>query len=95
MKQIIIVCVELTTLTGCASSKVTQTVRQTYTGPRIESITLSPGSGVMGDAIGMKPFNRDFMVVDPQQTSELIGRHNLTEFQLAKSQGRDFCMSWV
>jgi hypothetical protein len=52
-----------------------------------ELIALGPGAGVIGDAIGLELFNRNFKVVDPQQASSIIGRYNLTEFQITKSEG--------
>jgi hypothetical protein len=68
---------------SCASSKVSQTINTTYSGPKIKTIALSPGGAVLGDAIGVELFNRGFTVVDPTEAGTLLGRRDLTEFEIA------------
>ena len=70
---------------GCASSKVSQTINTTHSGPKIRAVALSPGGGVLADAIGVELFNRGFTVMDPSQAGTLLGRSDLTEFEIATS----------
>lgn len=70
---------------SCASSQVSQTTLPTYSGPTPSAIALSPGGGVVGEAIGLELFNRGYSVVDPNETSRLLGRENLGEFELSKA----------
>ena len=64
---------------GCAGSRVSQSVSQPYKGPRIKAIALSPGGGVLGDAVGVELFNRGFSIIDPGEAGRLLGRSDLSE----------------
>lgn len=68
---------------GCAGSRISQSISQPYNGPRVRSIALSPGGGVLGDAVGVELFNRGFSVVDPGEAGRLIGRSDLSELEIS------------
>ena len=68
---------------GCAGSRISQSISQPYKGPRVRSIALSPGGGVLGDAVGVELFNRGFSVVDPGEAGRLLGRSDLSELEIS------------
>jgi len=72
---------------GCASSQVSQTSQRPYAGPKPSSIALSPGGGVLGEAIGLELFNRGYTVVDPDETARMVGRSDLSEFEISQAAG--------
>ena len=72
---------------SCASSQVSQTSQRPYTGPKPSSIALSPGGGVLGEAIGLELFNRGYTVVDPDETARMVGRSDLSEFEVSQAAG--------
>jgi len=82
MRRIAVVLV-LVLAVGCAGSKVSQSVGQPYKGPRVKSIAVSPGGGVLGDAVGVELFNKGFSVVDPGEAGRLLGRSDLSELEIS------------
>jgi hypothetical protein len=70
-------------LSGYAGSQVTHSAGQPYRGPKVKSIALSPGGGVLGDAVAVELFNRGYTVVDPSETGRILGRNNLSEIELS------------
>jgi hypothetical protein len=68
---------------GCSGSKVSQSVGQPYKGPRVKSIVLSPGGGVLGDAVGVELFNKGYTVVDPGEAGRLLDRSDLNELVIS------------
>lgn len=72
---------------SCASSQISQTAVRPYRGPKPSSIALSPGGGVLGEAIGLELFNRGYTVVDPDETARMVGRSDLTEFEVSQAAG--------
>jgi hypothetical protein len=82
MRRIAIALV-LVLAVGCAESKVSQSVGQPYKGPRVKSIAISPGGGVLGDAVGVELFNKGFSVVDSGEAGRLLGRSELSELEIS------------
>lgn len=70
-------------LIGCASSGVSQSVGLI---PPQTVIALAPSGGILADAIGIELFNRGFTVVDTQQFSNFMVRHNMTELEFSQAQ---------
>ena len=86
----IIPFVVLTTLLlsiGCAGTKMSVTQPNVTPVKNIYRIAIAPGSGVLGDAIALELFNMGAHVVDAQETSSIIGRVGLSEFELTTSKG--------
>ena len=80
----------LLALGGCASSKVTQSiVVPPNSGPPIKIIAISPGGGVLGEAVGVELFNLGYTIVDPGQTMQIAGRYNLSEIELGQPKSLD------
>ena len=69
-------------LVACAGSRMTETTRTEYSGVRIKSVAIAPGGGPLTDAIGVELFNYGIVVVDAEQTVEILGHVGLTEFQI-------------
>lgn len=71
---------------GCASSKVSSmalaAVKQS-----VRVIALTPGGGLMADAVGVELANRGFTIIDPSSTSNMMIRLNLNEVEVAKPEG--------
>src|SRR5713101_1560573 len=67
---------------GCATSKVVSSIGTPYSGPRIKSIAISPGGGVLAEAVGVELFNLGYRVIDPGQMERLVGRSNVSEFEI-------------
>lgn len=75
----------LSVLPGCASSKITQSITAPpNAGPLIKIIAISPGGGVLGEAVGVELFNLGYTIVDPGQTMQIAGRYSLSEFELGQ-----------
>ena len=53
----------------------------------IEKIAIASGSGVLGDAVGVELFNRGFTIIDSQETTAIIGRMGLKEFEVTSASG--------
>ncbi|CAN7780840.1 hypothetical protein LJR296_007991 [Cupriavidus necator] len=50
-------------------------------------IALTPGGGLMADAVGVELANRGFTIIDPSSTSNMMIRLNLNEVEVAKPEG--------
>lgn len=68
---------------SCASSGVSQS--SGYIPPKIV-IALAPSGGILADAIGIELFNRGFTVMDTNQFSSFMVRHNMTELEFSQPQ---------
>jgi hypothetical protein len=79
----IAVALALVLTVGCAGSKVSQSVGKPYQGPRVKTIAVSPGGGVLGDAVGVELFNKGFAVVDPGEAGRLLGRSDVSELEIS------------
>jgi hypothetical protein len=58
-----------------------------YAGPPIRVVALSPGAGILQEAVGVELFNRDFTIVESSETAEIAGRFQLSEFEVSGSVG--------
>jgi len=84
MKSKLIVLFLITGLfIACGGSQVSQSIGFI---PRQMVIALAPSGGVLADAIGIELFNRGFTVVDTQQFSNFMVRHNMTELEFSQPQ---------
>lgn len=54
---------------------------------QINSVAIAPGSGVLGDAIGLELFNLGVRVMDSNQATSIIGRAGLSEFEITTIKG--------
>ncbi|KPJ62271.1 hypothetical protein AMJ44_15845 [candidate division WOR-1 bacterium DG_54_3] len=68
---------------ACAGSSVSQSIGYI---PSQAAIALAPSGGILADAIGIELFNRGFTVVDTQQFSDFMIRHNMTELEFSQPQ---------
>jgi hypothetical protein len=53
----------------------------------ITKLAIAPGSGVLGDAVGVELFNRGLTIIDPQEAIAIIGRVGLSEFEVTSTNG--------
>lgn len=53
----------------------------------VTKLAIAPGSGVLGDAVGVELFNRGFTIIDPQETTAIAGRVGLKEFEVTSAGG--------
>jgi hypothetical protein len=83
MRRFLLVIVGVLFVAACASSRVSQTLTKPYQGPKIKTFTISPGGGVLGEAVAVELFNRGYTVIDSDQAARLLGKNDLTEFELA------------
>ena len=73
-------------LSGCSTSSMS--VKQAQ-GPikKVESLAIAPGSGVLGDAVGLELFNLGMNVMDANQANSIVGRAGLSEFEVTTTKG--------
>jgi len=70
-------------LSACATARIAQSARVSYGGPPIHTIAFAPGGGALADAIGVELFNDGINVVDPNQTTAILGHVGISEIQIA------------
>lgn len=68
---------------GCASARMSQSVRSNYQGPPIDVIAFAPGGGAFADAVGVELFNRGLTIIDPEQTVGILGHVGIAQIQIA------------
>jgi hypothetical protein len=85
-KAIALLLAALVLTIGCASARITSVASQPYTGSRIASIAISPGGGVLDEAVGAELFNLGFRVIDPGQTAQSVGRVNAADIEIGQPQ---------
>jgi len=73
----------LTILVACASSQVRSTGLSRYQGPPITAIAIAPGSGALGEAIGVELFGFGFQIVDPTGVDRTSGQDLATASAVA------------
>jgi len=61
-------------LAGCAGARLTETIRNPYSGPPIQSIAIDPRGGVMGDQIAVELANSGLNILDSDHTAHLALR---------------------
>ena len=83
MRRLGLVSLCLIELSGCASSKMSSQATSASPVP-IRVIAIAPGGGVLADAVGGELTNRGFQIIDPGSTMRLVGRVNLTEFDVTR-----------
>lgn len=87
MKRFLVSLLVLLPLISCAGTKVSTTQARAYTGPAIRVIALSPGCGVLCEAIGVELFNLGYQIVEPAETGRVVGRESAVEFEVASGEG--------
>lgn len=67
-------------LTGCYTSSISGNIQKPTTA--IRTIAISPSSGMFGDAVGIELANKGFVVIDGQQSAQMLAVSGMSEFQL-------------
>lgn len=70
-------------LGACATARIAESARPSYSGPAVHTIAFAPGGGALADGIGVELFNDGFNVVDSNQTTAILGHVGISEFQVA------------
>ncbi len=74
-------------LAGCAYSKMSVTQRSGVAAKAIQRLAIVPGSGILGDAIGLELFNMGVHVVDADETATIVGRAGMDEIEVTSIEG--------
>ena len=74
-------------LSGCGSSKMSVTRNPQMSVQIVSRLAIAPGSGVLGEALAVELFNSGIKIVDAKETSTMIGRVGLQEFEITSAQG--------
>jgi hypothetical protein len=74
-------------LSGCATSKLSSAPTASQVKHSVEVIALSPGGGIIADAVGVELANRGFTIIDPTSTSSMMVRLNLNEIEISRPEG--------
>ena len=82
----VILCV-LLLVAACAGSKMSVLQPKQISTRTINRLAISPGSGVMGDAIGLELFNLGLIIVDVQDAVAIVGRAGLQELEVTSTKG--------
>jgi hypothetical protein len=72
---------------GCGGSKISVIHRGQVPARAITKLAIAPGSGVLGEAIGLELFNRGHTIVDAQEAIAIVGRVGLQEFEVTSTKG--------
>lgn len=86
LRRMVLLALSATLLAGCASSKINATPMLS-TKPAVHVIAFAPGGGLMSDAVGVELSSRGFTVIDTHATSGLLAQLNLTEADVARTDG--------
>ncbi len=73
-------------ISGCAGSRVSLTGEASLISEPINTIAMTPGGGLLADAIGVELANYGFNVIDASAMTALMTRLNLDEFELTQPQ---------
>lgn len=71
--------------TACRSSQVSSVGGNPPNHP-VYNIAISTTGGILADAIGIQLVGRGFEVIEPDQVSNLVARHNLSETEISTPQ---------
>lgn len=71
--------------TACRSSQVSSVAGKTPNHP-VHNIAVSTSGGILADAIGIQLVNKGYEVIEPEQVSSLVARHNLSETEISTPQ---------
>lgn len=74
-------------LAACGSSQMSVTGNNAVY--PVSRLAIAPGSGVFGDALAVELFNSGITIVDASQTTSIIGRAGLNEFEITTREGND------
>ena len=72
--------------TGCVPQKISASYSPSARLETVRTIAISPGGGVLADAVGVKLLRHGFQVFDAGQISNLMVRLNLDEVELYQPQ---------
>lgn len=72
---------------ACASSKMSVTSHPQAQSKVVSRVAIAPGSGVLGEAIGVELFNSGLTIVNSNEALTIIGRLGLKEFELTSAKG--------
>ena len=73
-------------LSGCGTTKVSETPVRKGTTHSVRTIALAPSGGLLADAVGVELFNRGYQVIDTAQFSALMVRDNMSEIEVLAPQ---------
>ncbi len=74
-------------LSACSTAKMSAVQPAARPAKAVTTIALAPGSGVMGEAIGVELFNRGITVVDADQARSIMARAGLQEYEMTTTAG--------
>lgn len=72
---------------ACASSRMSASSVPAGKAVEVKRLAIAPGSGVLGDAIAVELFNRGLNIVDARESTSIMGRSGLQEFEFATDAG--------
>lgn len=73
---------------GCAAGSKMSVVQSSQLPARpIARLAIAPGSGALGDAIGLELVNRGLTVIDANEASAIVGKAGLEEFEVTTAEG--------
>jgi len=75
--------------TACAGSKMSMVQPSPVPSLRLSRLAIAPGSGVLGDAIGLELFNRGLNITDANEADAIVARAGLKEFEITSTQGME------
>lgn len=81
------VCAFCLILAGCAAASMSEIGNAKPVTQPITRIAIAPGSGPLGDAIGVELFNLGYHIVDARQTKGIIGSSGLQQFEVYSADG--------
>lgn len=87
LKQALLSLIGIGLVAGCAGSSMSIVQPGNLPSHSIARLALAPGSGVLGEAIGLELFNRGLTVVDTSEAVAIIGRVGLQEFEVTTAKG--------
>lgn len=86
MINAIIAIVVVLFTTGCSTKKLSVVSSPSIKTEEIKTIALSPGGGLLNDAIGLGLMKHGFEIYDTTQFSSLMVRMNLSEMEVTQPQ---------
>jgi len=74
---------------ACAGSKMSMIQPSSGPARSVSRLAIAPGSGLLGDAIGLELFNRGLTIVDANEAGAIAARAGLKEFEITSTQGME------
>ncbi|MDV2503822.1 MAG: hypothetical protein RX318_07695 [bacterium] len=87
LKPPILVLVGFVVLQACGGTKMSVVKPSTALARKISTIAIAPGSGVLGEAVGVELFNRGITIVDANEATVILGRAGLKEYEFTTYNG--------